>query len=129
MSRNDEGAGRRRPGELEAQVLQVLATADVALAPGEVRDRLDPSGALSYSAVVTTLTRLHAKGAVVRERDGRAFRYTAVANSTTLVAWRMGRLLDAEPDRTSVLTHFVTKLSDTDAAFLRSLLARDDEVS
>ena len=48
MSRNDEEAGRRRPGELEAQVLQVLSTADVALAPGEVRDRLDPSGALWF---------------------------------------------------------------------------------
>jgi predicted transcriptional regulator len=38
------------------------------LTPGEVRDRLDPDSALSYSTVVTTLTRLYEKGALTRHR-------------------------------------------------------------
>jgi predicted transcriptional regulator len=122
VSGTDDPAARRRPGELEAQVLEVLSGSDAPLVPGEVRDRLDPTGCLSYSAVVTTLSRLYEKGAVVREKDGRAFRYTAVGSGSSLVGWQMGRLLDADADHASVLSHFVTKLSDADAAMLRALL-------
>jgi predicted transcriptional regulator len=118
-------SGRRRPGALEAEILAVLEQAGSALSPGEIRDELDPSGALSYSAVVTTLTRLHDKHAVSRERVGRAYRYVAVAGASTLVAWRMGRLLDAQADHASVLTRFVSALDESDAAVLRALLADD----
>jgi predicted transcriptional regulator len=121
----DERSGRRRPGELEAQILAILGAADVALSPGEIRDRLDPDGTLSYSAVVTTLTRLHDKKAVTRQKNGRAYRYVAVADASTLVARRMGRLLDAQDDRTSVLSHFVSELTDADASVLRELLRRE----
>jgi predicted transcriptional regulator len=120
-----ERAGRRRPGELEAQILGVLTRSGTALSPGELRDQLSPDGTLSYSAVVTTLTRLHEKKAVVREKDGRAYRYTAVADATTLVARRMGRLLDAEADHASVLSHFVNELTKSDAEVLRALLDRE----
>src|SRR4051794_25689140 len=78
------GDRRRRPGQLEAQVITVLGSAATPLTPGEVRDLLDPSGALSYSAVVTTLTRLHEKGSVTRHRDGRAFRYGALSDAAGL---------------------------------------------
>ena len=101
----------------------MLARENGALSPGEIRDRLDPSGTLSYSAVVTTLTRLHDKKAVTRERVGRAYHYFAVADASTLVAWRMGKLLDAQADHTSVLTRFVSELDESDAAVLRALLA------
>lgn len=122
MSIPEEQSARRRPGELEAQVLDILVRSGGSLSPGELRDRLDPE--LSYGAVVTTLTRLYAKKAVTRARDGRAYRYTAVADASTLVAWRMGRLLDTEGDRTSVLSHFVSELSESDATLLRELLDR-----
>lgn len=125
MTSGDDRLGRRRPGELEAQILTVLAGAGAALSPGEIRDRLDPAGTLSYSAVVTTLTRLHEKKAVTRRKDGRAYRYSAVGDASTLVARRMGRLLDAESDRASVLSHFVSELSEDDAAVLRELLGRE----
>jgi predicted transcriptional regulator len=116
------GLGRRRPGQLEAQVVTVLSASDLPLTPGEVRDLLDPGGALSYSAVVTTLTRLHGKGAVTRHRDGRAFRYGAVSNAAGLVADRMSRLLAGEPDRMSVLRRFVSTLDSDDEKILRDLL-------
>jgi predicted transcriptional regulator len=118
-----ERPGRRRPGELEAQILAILGAAGVALSPGEIRDRL--GGELSYSAVVTTLTRLHEKKAVTRQRDGRAYRYLALGDASSLVARRMGRLLDREDDRASVLSHFVSELTDADAAVLRDLLSRE----
>lgn len=95
------------------------------LTPGEVRDALDPGGVLSYSTVVTTLTRLFEKGAVTRHRDGRAFRYGALSAPAGLVADRMSRLMEVEPDRTTVLRRFVSNLSADDERLLRALLDED----
>ncbi|MEU0555726.1 BlaI/MecI/CopY family transcriptional regulator [Dactylosporangium maewongense] len=121
------GDRRRRPGQLEAQVITVLGAAAGPLTPGEVRDLLDPAGALSYSAVVTTLTRLHEKGSVTRHRDGRAFRYGALRDAAGLVAERMSRLLAEEPDRATVLRRFVGTLDDRDEQTLRALLREHPE--
>lgn len=82
---------------------------------------------LSYSTVVTILTRLHAKGAVIRERHGRAYRYAAVRDAAGLVADRMARLLAAESDRGSVLRRFVGSLDAEDEQILRSLLHDETE--
>ena len=100
----------------------MLSASEMPLTAGEVRDHLDPGGALSYSAVVTTLTRLYEKGALTRHRDGRAFRYGAVSNAAGLVADRMRRLLVGEPDRMSVLRRFVSTLDSDDEKLLRELL-------
>ncbi|MFD4636961.1 BlaI/MecI/CopY family transcriptional regulator [Lentzea sp. NPDC058436] len=118
---------RRLPGTLAAQVLQALVDAGSPLTPGEVRDLLDTTGALSYSTVVTTLTRLHEKEVVTRERDGRAFRYSAVADPPALTAWRMGRLLESEEDHGPVLARFVDSLSAKDEQLLRQLLGELDK--
>lgn len=117
------GPARRRPGALAAEVLHALVEAGKALTPAEVLERLAPTGARSYSAVVTTLTRLHGKSAVTRVKDGRAYRYSATADPSALVAWRMARLLEAEADHAPVLTRFVRGLSEDDEAVLRRLLA------
>ena len=83
-------------------------------------------GAPGY-VVVTTLTRLHEKGAVTRHRDGRAFRYGALSDAAGLVAERMSRLLADEPDRASVLRRFVGTLDDRDEEVLRALLREHPE--
>ncbi|BCJ76302.1 hypothetical protein CS0771_58460 [Catellatospora sp. IY07-71] len=119
--------GRRRSGELESQIVTVLTAAETALTPGEVRERLIPQSDLSYSTVVTILTRLHAKGAVIRERDGRAYRYAALRDAAGLVADRMTRLLTAEADHSSVLRRFVGSLDADDERLLRELLRDGDE--
>src|SRR6266567_4613943 len=109
---------RRGAGELEAAVLSVLWQAGRALT---VR-----SGArapeLSYSTVVTILSRLHAKKALDRRRDGRAFRYAPVADEAGLAARRLAAMLDKEPDRQAVLSRFVADLTGSDEQLLRSLL-------
>ncbi|NUT46758.1 MAG: CopY family transcriptional regulator [Saccharothrix sp.] len=107
--------------------MEVLNDADAPLTPAEVRDVVDPSGRLSYSTVVTTLTRLHDKGMASRTRDGRAYRYTATTDPSSLTAWRMGRLLESEPDRASVLTRFVDALDEDDERVLRDLLRHLDD--
>ncbi len=116
---------RRGAGELEAAVLSVLWEAARALSPGEVQQALTgQAGAaeLSYSTVVTILSRLHAKKALARRRDGRAFRYLPVADEAGLAARRLAALLDKEPDRQAVLSRFVADLPDSDEQLLRSLL-------
>ncbi|WP_307874390.1 BlaI/MecI/CopY family transcriptional regulator [Frankia nepalensis] len=116
--------GRRRaPGSLEAEILTVLHDARTELTPAQVRDLLDGGRLLSYSAVVTTLTRLYGKGVVTRRRSGRAFLYQAPSDAASLVAWRMNRLLDEQADHRPALTHFVAALSPGDEALIRQLLA------
>lgn len=120
----DERGARRGAGQLESAVLAVLWDAGEPLSPGQVRDRLAAGeGDLSYSTVVTILSRLHEKGALARSRDGRAFRYTPVADKAGLTARRLSALLNRAPDREAVLSRFVDDLSDGDEALLRTLLA------
>ena len=118
---------RRRPGQLETEIVLALGAATTPMTAGEVRDVLDPTGRLSYSTVVTTLTRLYEKGSVVRHRDGRAFRYSALADPAGLVADRLSRLMALEPDRASVLRRFVSTLDENDEQLLRDLLRSADE--
>lgn len=122
--RGAPSASRRGAGELESEILAVLWSADGALSPGEVREQLggDDVDGLSYSTVVTILSRLHAKGALTRRKDGRAFRYAPVADAAGLAARQLSALLDRQSDREAVLARFVADLSDTDEALLRELL-------
>jgi len=115
---------RRRSGELESEVLAALWAADRAMTPAQVQAEL--GGALAYTTVVTILSRLHEKGVTARERQGRAYAYSPVQDEPGIVAGRMRKLLDAEPDRRTVLTRFVTDLGEEDEVLLRQLLADSD---
>ncbi|MFE1902268.1 BlaI/MecI/CopY family transcriptional regulator [Streptomyces gardneri] len=120
---HDTPPRRRGQGELEAQVLTALRQAPGARTAGWVQERL--GGDLAYTTVITILTRLHVKGAVSRERVGRSFEWTAVADEAGLAALRMRKVLDGEADRETVLARFVTALSPHDERLLRDLLAQE----
>ena len=113
------GASRRPHGALEAKVMDVLRVAAAPLSPGQVRERLAED--LSYSTVVTIVSRLHAKGLLERERTGRAFVYRPV-DDASLAASQMSQALRAGSDHGAVLSRFVSGLSGRDARLLRSLL-------
>ena len=120
-------ATRRAHGTLESTVLAILWDADRPLNPAEVRERLAGQGRegadeLAYTTVVTILTRLHDKGALSREREGRAYRYAPVADEAGLAARRLTAMLDAAADRQAVLSRFVADLGDHDEQLLRGLL-------
>jgi predicted transcriptional regulator len=121
------GAERRPAGALEAEILAILRAADGPLTPGEVRQRLAP-GELSYSTVVTIVSRLHAKGLLARQRAGRGFSYTPV-DDASLAASRMSQVLGSENDHDAVLSRFVSGLSGRDARLLRELLASGSPVA
>src|SRR5690348_11431056 len=108
--------------------MAVLRAVDTPLTAGQVRERLAvrPAGELSYSTVVTIMSRLHAKGLLARERAGRGFAYTPV-DDASLAAGQMTRALDGGADHDAVLTRFVSGLSGRDARLLRELLDADED--
>lgn len=111
---------RRPAGALEAEILAALWVAPGPLTPGQVQEEL--GGDLAYTTVMTALTRLYDKGAVSRERAGRAYAYTPVLDQAGLAAARMRRMLEAGEDREAVLARFVGTLSDEDERVLADLL-------
>jgi predicted transcriptional regulator len=120
----DHGSLRRGAGELESAILEILRASGAPLTAGEVRRLLAAAqqAELSYSTVVTIVSRLHAKGLLSRERAGRGFAYRPV-DEASLAARQMSHALDSGTDRGAVLTRFVSDLSGRDARLLRQLLA------
>ncbi len=76
---------------------------------------------------MTILTRLQAKGAVERRRQGRSFLWTPRSDEAGLAAMRMRRVLDGENDREAVLASFLTALTPGDERLLRDLLSQSGE--
>ena len=101
-------------------MLEALFASPTALTAGEVRQAV--AGDLAYTTVLTILVRLHEKGALERERRGRAHAYRPVSDRAGLVARRMSQVLDASVERDTVLARFVGDLSDADEALVRRLL-------
>ncbi|ADP81013.1 BlaI/MecI/CopY family transcriptional regulator [Pseudofrankia inefficax] len=122
-------AGRLHPrpsGGLESEVVACLAAAGEPLTAAQVQAELGAD--LAYTTVLTTLTRLHAKGALNRSPRGRAYAYELVGSQTEaqagLTARQMQKLLAAGVDRASVLSRFVDSLDEDSERILRELLAR-----
>lgn len=116
---------RPRPrGSLEAEVLACLAAAGDGLTPAEVQ--ADLGDELAYTTVMTTLSRLHAKGALERAAAGRAYRYRLVGGTdgarSNMTAHQMLKLLDEESDHAGVLSRFVAELSPEDERVLTRLV-------
>lgn len=119
-----EHVQRPEPAGLTRRVWQVLADSGEPMTPARVRAAL--GGGWAYTTVMTVLARLVAKGAATRQRAGRAYAYSAVADHAERTALRMSRLLDSGEDRAAVLARFVDVLSDQDEKLLGELLGRGD---
>jgi predicted transcriptional regulator len=115
-----EGGPKRPNGAREAEILALLQGAGAALTPGEVTERLGDG--LTYSSVVTILTRMHGKELLSRTRRGRAYAYAPVTDDAGFAARRMQTVLEERDDRQAVLARFADNLSSTDADLLRQLL-------
>ncbi|MCO7240925.1 MULTISPECIES: BlaI/MecI/CopY family transcriptional regulator [unclassified Aeromicrobium] len=114
----------RSLGSLERSVMDVLWRATSALTVREVQERLEAGGSadLAYTTVMTVLDRLGAKEMVSRERDGRAFRYTAALSREAATAELLNATLDSSGDRTAALVHFARTVDPAEAAALRAAL-------
>lgn len=121
-----EGARRRGPGELEADVLAELWAAAGPMSPAQVQAALP--GELAYNTVHTILTRLCEKKLVTRDRTDAGSRYRPTKGAAQLAAEQMRTAMGPAADHSAVLQHFITSLSATDEAALRALLAGEDDL-
>ncbi|GAA1931543.1 BlaI/MecI/CopY family transcriptional regulator [Nocardioides hwasunensis] len=114
---------RSRTGELEQAVLETLWSAGAPSSGREVHEKLADRD-LAYTTVMTVLDRLVAKDLVVRERDGRAFRYAPRLTRAAMTAELMHEALEVTgADRDQALVSFVGEASADDLAALRRALA------
>lgn len=110
---------RRRPnGALEAEILGVLWDTEDPLTASQVLTRLP--GDLAYTTIMTTLTRLHAKGVVDRQAAGRAFTYRPVEGRAEMAAHRMAEVLARTGEQVDVLSRFVARLGPAELDALRA---------
>ena len=112
-------------GELEQAVLETLWALDAGSGASgrEVHEALVGRD-LAYTTVMTVLDRLVAKDVVVREREGRAFRYAARQSRAVMTAGLMHEALEVTgADRDQALVSFVGEASAEDLAALRRALA------
>lgn len=115
-----------RLGELERSVMDVLWDAPSARTVREVLDSLGERD-LAYTTIMTVLDRLGTKQMVLRERDGRAFRYAPALTRDAATSELLHAALDqAGTDRTAALVHFARTVDPDEAKALRAAL---DEIA
>lgn len=84
-------------------------------------------GDLAYNTVQTILSRLHLKGVVAREQQGRTHFYTPVLDEAGIAARRIREVLDRTGDSATVLLRFVPTLTPHEEAAIRTLLNQHAE--
>ncbi|MFF7340891.1 BlaI/MecI/CopY family transcriptional regulator [Streptomyces sp. NPDC008163] len=112
--------GRRRHGELVADVLAVLWEAEAPMTAQQVNAALDKG--LARTTMATILARLYEQGTLRRVPATRGYAYEPVHDEAGMAAGRMRRELDSDPRRDLVLKRFVSSLSEDDEETLRRLL-------
>jgi len=114
-------------GDLERSVMDVLWDVDDALTAYDIKDAIeaDRGREMAATTVLTVLSRLEKKGLVAPDKSVRPHRYRAVGSRAEHQAELMHEVLGGAGDRTAVLARFVGGVSDEEAAYLRTLLARE----
>ena len=118
-----------RLGELQTAVLQQLWVGEEA-SVRDVRDRLEAGGVkLAYTTVLTVMTRLHARGLLLRRRQGRRDYYRAAMEANELQAALSREAVDRviETHGDEALAAFAARMLDGDPAALARLRALLDE--
>src|SRR5215472_19099215 len=87
-------------------------------------DELRRERAIAYTTVMSTMDNLHRKGWLARDKDGKAYRYTAVASRDEYSARLMREAMAGAGDTEAVLTHFLAQMDGGESEALRAVLRR-----
>jgi len=109
-------------GELEAVVMDRVWGHEGPVTVRDLFDELREARPIAYTTVMSTMDNLHRKGWLARERDGKAYRYTAVASREEYSARLMREALAGAGDAEAVLSHFVASMDGDQAEALRAVL-------
>lgn len=101
--------------------MNALWTSGDGMTAADLRDGLAARD-LALTTVHTVLTRLEKKGFVSRDRSTRPHRYVPTSTREDHMVDMMTEVLDQASDRQAVLARFVGTVSESDTAFLSSLL-------
>ena len=114
----------RASGELEAEVMEQLWTADGPRTVREVLDDINAAGRrpVVYTTVMTVLDNLHRKGWLTRTMVDRAYRYRPVRTKQEHSAELMADALAGSGDRSATLLAFLDQLDAADAEALAALV-------
>lgn len=97
---------------------------DASVTVRDLFDELSGERAIAYTTVMSTMDNLHRKGCLTREKEGKAYRYTAVASRDEYSARLMHEALTEAADTEAVLTHFVERMDGAQSDTLRAVLRR-----
>ena len=112
----------RQFGELEAVVMDRLWSWDWPVVVRDVLEDLQRDRTIAYTTVMTVLDNLYRKGFVIREKDGRAYRYRPANTREEHTASLMEQALAGGGDRGTALLHFVERMPAAEIARLREAL-------
>jgi predicted transcriptional regulator len=113
-------------GDLEAVIMDRLWSWSRPTTVREVVDDLRHDRKIAYTTVMTVMDNLRRKGALLREMDGRAYRYQAAQTREQHVARLLGEVLEEAGDRSAALLGFVGGLSGSEVTALREALREYD---
>lgn len=114
----------RQLGQLEAEVMNRVWSWDRPVLVREVLEDLQQDRAIAYTTVMTVMDNLHGKALLVREREGRAYRYSAAQSREAHTAELMEEVLASSADRSATLMHFVQQIDQEEFAALRAVISR-----
>lgn len=112
--------------DLEADIMEVVWTRrwDV-FSVTDVHEVLAAERDIAYTTVMTTVSRLHEKGMLSRERDGKRYLYTPCFTRDAFLRAMTREVLDRLPDvaRDEAVSYLVDQLGESDLATLDRLEA------
>jgi predicted transcriptional regulator len=121
-AREEARASVRGFGDLETVLMHRVWDHDGPVTVRELFDELREIRPIAYTTVMSTMDNLHRKGWLTREREGKAYRYTAVASREEYSARLMREALAEAGDTEAVLSHFVAEMDSGQAEALRAVL-------
>ncbi|MBB0246569.1 BlaI/MecI/CopY family transcriptional regulator [Streptomyces alkaliphilus] len=109
-------------GELEDAVMTRVWEWNRPVTVREVLEDLRKERPIAYTTVMTVLDKLHRKGWVRRERDGRAYRYEAVSTRAAYAAALMNDAWSRSDNPAAALVAFFGMMSPVQTDALRDAL-------
>jgi predicted transcriptional regulator len=111
-------------GDLEADVMHRVWDHDRPVTVRDLFEDMRKQRAIAYTTVMSTMDNLHRKGWLSRDKDGKAYRYAAVASREEYSARLMREAMAEAGDTEAVLTHFVAQMDGEQSQVLGDVLRR-----
>src|SRR5499427_10491793 len=111
-------------GDLESVIMHMVWDHGCSVTVRELFDELRHERSIAYTTVMSTMDNLHRKGWLSRVKDGKAYRYSAVASREEYSARLMREAMAEADDTEAVLSHFLAHMDSAESDALRAVLLR-----